>query len=405
MGRIFVGMKLIYIVYPILLVVLFWGAKFFKPREFNEEAFSLRQMKVIQGFVALLIMFHHLGQKTSASWIDKKYYIGGLDMFVEIGFVLVTFFTFCSGYGLYKSFKSKPDYLNKRFILKRIFPVVALGYIVAWLYLPCRYLLGEKFDWKQFFYYLTEIKLCNPNGWYVFIIAIFYLCFFLAFKFIRNEKIALLAVFIFTVAYQLFCTTINHNEWWITGEWWFNSIHLFVVGIFFAMFEDKIVPHIKKYYIVYLIIAIALVLGGHKFWQYARSAFSYYGENWKAPDTVFRRRITLAGDIWFSSAVTFLSFLLSMKIRVGNRFLDFMGKITLEFYLIHGLFVELFCFAFVGQLRSLYYIKNQPLFVAVVFVLGIAGAYLLSMLTKKLKSIGGKERQPKEAVKDLSEGA
>ena len=379
-------MQLIYIVYPILLVVLFWGAKlYYKAGTFNEEAFSLRQMKAIQGFVALLIMFHHCGQKTSASWIDKKFYIGGLDLFVEIGFVLVTFFTFCSGYGLYKSFKTKPDYLNKSFILKRILPVLALGYIVTWLYLPFRYLLGEKISGKQLFYYLSGIKLCNPNGWYVFIIAIFYLCFFLAFKFIRNEKIALSVVFLFTVAYQLVCTTINHNDWWITGEWWFNSIHLFVVGIFFAMFEDKIVPHIRKYYIIYLIAGVILVFAGHKFWEYARGAFSYYGENWKAPDTVLRRRITLAGDIWFSSSVVFLSFLLSMKVRIGNKFLAFMGKITLEFYLIHGLFVELFCFAFIGQLKSLYYIKNQLLFVAVVFVLGLAGAYLLGMVTMAMK--------------------
>ena len=391
MGRIFVGMKLIYIVYPILLVVLFWGAKFFKPREFNEEAFSLRQMKAIQGFVALLIMFHHCGQKTSASWIDKKFYIGGLDIFVEIGFVLVTFFTFCSGYGLYKSFKSKPDYLNRNYLLKRIFPIIVLGYIVTWLYLPCRYLLGEKISGKQLFYYLSGIKLCNPNGWYVCVIPFFYLCFFLAFKYCKNEKLALSIVLIFTVAYQLLGTSVNHNDWWITGEWWFNSIHLFVVGVFFAMFEDKIVPHIKKYYIVYLILGAVLVFGGYRFWKYARSAFSYYGENWNAPDTILRRRLTLAGDIWFSSAVVFLSLLLSMKIRVGNRFLDFMGKITLEFYLIHGLFVELFCFAFVGQLKSLYYIKNQLLFVAVVFVLGIIGAYLLAMLTKKLKSKGKKE--------------
>ena len=78
-------MQPINIVYPLILVVLLWRAKFSKIRAFNEEAFSLRQMKAIQGFVALLIMLHHCSQKTSASWIDKKFYIGGLDMFVEAG--------------------------------------------------------------------------------------------------------------------------------------------------------------------------------------------------------------------------------------------------------------------------------------------------------------------------------
>ena len=377
-------MQLIYIVYPVLLVVLLWGAKFKKVGTFNEEAFSLRQMKAIQGFVALLIMFHHCSQKTSASWIDKRFYIGGLDMFVEIGFVLVAFFTFSSGYGLYKSLKTKPDYLSNKFILKRIFPIVALAYIVTWLFLPFRYLLGEKIDGKQLFFYLSGIKLCNPNGWYVCIIPFFYLCFYLAFKYCKNEKIALTIVLAFTVAYQLLGTSLNHNDWWVCGEWWYNSVHLFVVGILFAMHEDRIIPHIKKYYLVYLIAGAAMVFGAYKFWQYARGNFSYYGETWGAPDTILRRRITLGGDILFSSAVVFFSVLLSMKIRIGNRFLDFMGKMTLEFYLIHGLFVELFCFSFTSKLKSLYYIKSQELFVAVVFVLGIAGAYLLSILNKKL---------------------
>ena len=377
-------MQPIYIVYPIILIVLLWGAKLAKIGSFNEEAFSLRQMKAIQGFVALLIMLHHCSQKTSASWIDKKFYIGGLDMFVEVGFVLVSFFTFCSGYGLYKSLKTKPDYLNKKFILKRIFPIVALAYIVTWIFLPFRYLLGEKISGKQLFYYLSGIKLSNPNGWYVCIIPFFYLCFYLAFRFCKNEKIALSIVLAFTVGYQLLGTALNHHDGWVGGEWWYNSIHLFVVGIIFAMYEDRIIPHLKKYYIVYLIAAVVLVFGAYRFWQYARGNFSYYGETWDAPDTVLRRRVTLLGDVLFSFAVVFFSFLLSMKIRIGNRFLDFMGRITLEFYLIHGLFVELFCFSFTSKLKSLYYIKSQELFVIVVFVLGIVSAWLLSLLNNKL---------------------
>ncbi|MBO4679911.1 MAG: hypothetical protein J5626_09585, partial [Lachnospiraceae bacterium] len=62
----------VYAVYPLMLAALLWGSKRFKKGEWNDEAFSLRQMKAIQGFVALCIMLHHCGQKTSASWIDKR---------------------------------------------------------------------------------------------------------------------------------------------------------------------------------------------------------------------------------------------------------------------------------------------------------------------------------------------
>ena len=101
----------IYLVYPILLAVLFVGCKVAKKKEWNEEALSLNQMKAWQGFAALMIMFHHIGQKWSASWIDKKYYVPGLEFFVPIGYVLVSFFIFSSGYGLYKSVHTKKDYL------------------------------------------------------------------------------------------------------------------------------------------------------------------------------------------------------------------------------------------------------------------------------------------------------
>ena len=100
---------MIYIVYPVLLIVLFWGCRIYGRGKWNDEFLSLQQTKAFLGFAALLIMFHHVGQKTSASWIDRKYYIPGLEFFVPIGYILVAVFTFCSGYGLYKSFKSKPD--------------------------------------------------------------------------------------------------------------------------------------------------------------------------------------------------------------------------------------------------------------------------------------------------------
>ncbi|MCR5250426.1 MAG: acyltransferase [Lachnospiraceae bacterium] len=383
---------MIYIVYPLLLCVLLIGCRFYGRGKWNEDAFSLDQTKALQGFIALLIMFHHCGQKTSASWIDKRYYLGGLDFFVPIGFILVSFFTFCAGYGLYKSFKTKKNYLSSKFLTHRILPIIVLGYVVALIFFVVRLLLGERMNPKQIFWYLSGLKLANPNGWYVIVIPFFYLCFFLAFRFIKNEEKALLVVLLFTIAYQLLGASLDHNDWWIRGEWWYNSIHLFVVGIFFAMHEEGIVAHLKKHYVGYFIVSLICVFVFFWLSEFSKAAFSYYGENWGAPDKVQRRLICLLFEILVSSATVFWAFLLSMKLRIGNPFLKLMSRITLHFYLIHGLFSELFCFAFDGKLKS-FYIKNSLLYVGLVFVLGLASALLLKFSEDGLRKLFKKKER------------
>ena len=226
---------MIYIVYPVMLIILFWGCRIYGRKSWNEEFLSLEQTKALLGFAALCIMFHHIGQKNSASWIDRKYYTGGLEFFVPIGYVLVAFFTFCSGYGLYKSLKGKKNYLNFSFLRHHILTFVFLGYLVAWIFLAVRLCLHEPMGDGRWIFYLSGLKLSNPNAWYVIVMPFFYLCFFLAFRYIKNEKMAFVTVAVFTFAYQLLGMAINHNDWWMRGEWWYNSIHLFPIGILVAM--------------------------------------------------------------------------------------------------------------------------------------------------------------------------
>ncbi len=379
---------MIYLVYPILLIVLLFGSHMYGKGEWNEDAFSLGQMKALQGFVALLIMFHHIGQKTCASWLDKRYVVPGLEFFVPIGFILVSFFTFCSGYGLYKSFKMKKDYLSGKFIVHRILPIIIIGYVSALIFLLARFLLGHKLSSEQLIYFISGAKLCNPYSWYVCVIPFFYLAFFLAFKFIKKEKLALFAVLLFTVAYQILGASIDHNDFWMRGEWWYNSIHLFVVGIFFAMHEEKITAHLKKYFWIYFIVTLVLIPVLYGYSEFAKGTFSYYSENFNAPDKVFRRIMCLVGEILVSSDVVFWSFLLGMKLKIGNGFLKLMGKITLEFYLIHGLFVELFAHHFDDKYKSLYYMRNNVLMVVTVFVLGLVSALVMKYCGDLLRKRG-----------------
>lgn len=378
---------MIYIVYPVLLIALFWGCRVYGHGKWNDGFLSLQQTKALLGFAAVCIMFHHVGQKTSASWIDRNYYVPGLEFFVPIGYILVSLFTFCSGYGLYKSYKEKPDYLGSGFLKRHVLTFVVLGYLVAWVFLLVRICLREPMGDGRWFFYLLGLKLSNPNAWYVIVMPFFYMSFFIALRCIKDEKKAAVAIAVFTLAYQLLGTAINHNDWWMRGEWWYNSIHLFPAGIFLAIYEDKIVGHLKKHYLLYMIlgaVAIGLAFFGKAF---IRSRFSYYEEYLFLPLKMLRRMVCLSSEVIFSSLTVFYIFLIGMKIHIGNRFLKLMGGITLEFYLIHGLYVELFSYSFDGKVGPLVYIENRLLFLAVVFALSLPSALLLRYVRRKLPMI------------------
>ena len=408
----------IYLVYPILLVVLFLGSRVSKEDEWNEEALSLKQMKYWQGFVALMIMFHHISQKWSASWIDKKYFVPGLEFFVPIGFVLTSFFIFSSGYGLYKSVHTKKDYLKNRFIVRRILPIIAMGYGVHIVFLLVRIIvLHEDMGNNKLLYYLSGFKMANPNGWFVIIMPLFYLVFYLAFRFVKrddvvpgfyNEKVALIIVLLCTLAYQIFCASLDHNEFgrmllgeamnqddgWVRGEWWYNSIELFPIGILFAMKEEKIVPHLKKHYLFYVILVLLLIYPVYNIsqWQFGHTYYCdsnpFWDNGMTRMDRTKERFICLCCEALLAILAVFGAVLVNLKIRIGNRFLDLMGKITLEFYLLHGLFVELFCYKFAGQVEFIY-IKDNVLHCEIVFALGLP----LAILAHKIAHLGKKKEK------------
>ena len=395
--------QLIYSVYFILPVILIWGAHFTGVKKWNDGFLSLEQSKAYQGFLAICIMLHHIAQKTAASWIHpKSRIVHGLDFFVSIGFIMVGLFLFFNGYGVYKSFHSKENYL-KGFVKKRILPVLLALYSTTLIFFAVRLIIGEKMDAMQVFFYLTSIKLCNPNTWYVIVLPLFYLAFYLAFKFIKKDGLAVAFVTAFVVLYMLFGTRINHNDFLLRGEWWYNCVHMFPIGIIFAKYEDKLIPHFKKYYWVYLTVALLALYPLYIYQSIMGAKYGYYGDNpgiFAEPSLVFRRRMTLFAQTFVTTDFVLLSLLLGMKVKIGNRFLKFMGTITLEFYLIHGLFVELFAWEFDGGVRNLHHFKYVIVYVLVVFALGLPSAVLLKKFHQFVLGLINGTKDMKHAPKE-----
>ncbi len=346
---------LVYIYYPLLVLLILWGCKWFPKGSWNEESLSLYQMKALQGFCSVCVMIHHIGQKTCAPWLPSEVITPGLDAFVPIGYLLVGIFLFCSGFGLYKSYVEKPDYLQEFFGRRCLVPILTL-LLTTIAMVSVRAGLGEEIAFSGPFR-LTGPIMLNGYSWFVYTLLILYVLFYLAFKHCKSEKVATLFVFIGVLLYVFFC------NWWAYGTWWYNSALLFVVGMFFAQHETGLIRHMRKYYKCYLPLSliatcILFVLG-----EYTQNAFV---------------------QMPAACAFVILLVLLGMKIKIGNKALTLLGGLTLDFYLLHGVFLQVF-----GYNEAVYnptQIKNVALLVLVVFLCTLLTAYVVHILINALAS-------------------
>ena len=375
-------MDWMYLFYFLLGLLVFFGARSTGRGEWNEEYTSLKQTKILQGFAALGIALHHMSQKTCAPWHPAVYTVHGLDVFIPVGYILVGIFLFCSGLGLYRSYKSKPGYL-KGFCRRRILPIIIAYYLSEFIYTGVRLLMGEKMDLIKILWNLSGLHMANTNSWYLVVIPFFYLAFWAAFRFCKKEGLAIFLVFLFSLGYTVFGANIDQqSDWWMQGEWWYNSILLFPLGLLFGKYEKPVTRFFRKGYWLWLLLSFAgsLLLLWQSEWL-NNNAWGYYGAGaMKVP-----HRLMSAGMQWLVCIVFVgFCFLLMMKVKLGNKALAGMGKITLEFYLMHGMFVEMFGYSFLDVAKSLVYIKKVPLYIAAVLACSIPAALLFRWIWKKL---------------------
>ena len=374
-------MDWIFLFYALLALTVLFGVRISGRGEWNEESTSLRQTRVLQGIMALAVVLHHLAQKTCAPWNPAGTVRHGLDPFLQVGYLFVGVFLFCSGFGLYKSLRLKENYL-KGFFRRRVIPVVVAFCLSEFLYTAVRLLMGQRMDFRTVLWYLSGLHMANPDSWYVIAVPFFYLVYWAAFRFCRREGTAILWVFLFSLAYTVSGAVIGRqSDWWMQGEWWYNSILLFPLGLLFGKYEQQAAGCVRKRYGRWLAGSFVSVFLLFFLSEYLNStAWGYF--------RTVPHRLLSAGLQWLvCAAFAAFWFLLLMKVRLGNRVLSWLGGLTLDLYLIHPVFVELFGFNFLNMSRSLLYIRNVALYSAAVLAASLPAACLFRLLRLRLTGL------------------
>ena len=138
----------------------------------------------MKGVAALLIVFSH------AHYYDEN--LGLFKLFKPFGYIGVSLFFFCSGYGVMKNYIVKEHYLDG-FLVKKL-KGVYIPYIVATVlwFITSTILIGVKFDRFAVAISLIKsillIKTALPFAWYILDVLVWYFVFFLAAKIIKTPK-------------------------------------------------------------------------------------------------------------------------------------------------------------------------------------------------------------------------
>lgn len=367
-----------------LIGILVMGTKRMPRGEWNDKPLSLMQTKALQGLLALCIVFHHCAQKVFFDRTRSAFSPSGLEVMALIGYAFVGYFFFCSGYGLYQSCQRKQGYLDG-LLKRRAMPLLLVYFACNTLYLVGRLVMGEPFDVLRLVCLVCGIELANPNSWFVVTLPIMYLLFYVCKKGCSDEALVTKRLFFGTGAYILVGTAVTMalsgvGRYGIfLGRWWYNTAILFPLGYLFGRREPEAWAWIRSGYRKQVACSIALFVVGFLLSLLFGMVLHL------VPIQIVLESLSTVGFTWGL-------LLFSLRRQAASRLLSFYGSLTLELYLMHGFFVNLFHRPFFDMDTGILTIGNPPMYILLVLMCATALALLFKQVTKRLL---GKKAAPR----------
>lgn len=300
----------------------------------------------IKGFFALVVVLAHIRGQLP---VFNNTMVGQL--LTAAGYLSVAIFFFISGYGIEASYKTKGDKYVVNFHKNRIIPFYFSYLLVLVIYLLFYMLLGKMGEVngalivRSIFLQGTIVQ----NGWYIETIILFYIVFWVGYCNVKKKNRRILIVFLGVVLYCAWCIVDKR------GPYSYVSVFAFPLGIIWCECQTKLdrIFAKKKNEILGVLIVFATfcvtLIGGNI--------------------PIFTKPIMLTLRCFSSIVFVVLVLLVSRILRINNFILRFLGKISCEIYVFHGLFLVLY--------KEVFNIEKAGMYILVVMVSSISFAYLL----------------------------
>lgn len=397
-------MYLTWIVYALFVLMLVIGGRFagFGSDGFYDEPMETQTVRSLRGFAAVGVVLHHISQQ------EALQNAGELSLFVNAGYLFVSIFLFCSGYGLYVSLQNKPGYLDG-FLRRRLKYILVPFYVTTAIYALFLALCGVKEPPLYWISGLTGITTLSPFAWYPIVITILYIAFWLFFRKAEKPAVPVAGLFLLILLLSVLFSVEGHfvwwkgpknwwisgmevpwwmqqKVWWFQGEWWVNSAVAFPIGIIFAANREKLNVWLKKGYWVKLVLCLFLCVFFRRHSMMLQGDIGYWSEySGKGPGIV-NKMICLAGQLPEICFFVATLYMVLLKYRTVNAAGRFFGGISYESYLMNAVTINGFLFLIYGK-------YGQPVkpgdpniiwYTVIVFALTVLLGWLIHLLDNRI---------------------
>lgn len=292
-------------IFSIFILISMIGLSFKNIKNIDKEALTLERTTMINGFFVGLVLFSHFNSYVITNYsIDSVYYF-----IFKMGQLMVTTFLFYSGYGIYESIKNKNNYINN-FFKNRIVKLFVSVFLSLILYIFLNIIIGQEYSIKTILLSPIGFTSIGNSNWFIFATFCMYFSVLISFKLFKNDNLsALLLCLILSFCYIFLVMKLLHYSWWV------DTILCFNAGMFFSYFKESILCFLKNNYHYFLTILLLVIL-------FALSIINNYN--------------------YFTYEIISLSFvliivLISLKVKIGNKVLLWLGKNTFNIYILQRL--------------------------------------------------------------------
>ncbi|MCQ2142863.1 MAG: acyltransferase [Bacteroidales bacterium] len=279
----------------------------------NPEYLSRTETDSWKGFFAVIILFSHM--LSCLKGLSNPFDTSFTYIIRQIGQMMVVPFLFFSGYGIMESYKNKEGYRDT-FLKRRFLPVLLHFEIAVALFLVLDLSLSEHFPVRNYILCWTGWESIGNSNWFVFDILMLYLISFAAFHASGRSP---MKVAIVSAILTLSLWAVLRYGFPDKGAHWHNTLWTFPLGMVYSLYKSKIetllaiedrAPRNITWTILGLLLLFVICSMGRS------SSFIY---NFKS--------------CFFALFIVALS----MRLRIGNKALVWLGKNCFSIYILQRL--------------------------------------------------------------------
>lgn len=295
-----------------LLIFLLIAGSFKTAQSDKLEAFDKANTLPLRGLLAILIVIHHTNLTPPGCLTPDTQLLSGL------GGLVVAVFFFLSGYGLYVSYSKKKEEYLSGFLSKRFLKILPAFIILSIISVVIRfYAYGESIP--------TQLEAMKhgitllPYSWFIFAIIYVYLAFYASALLGKNLMNTGLIFTAFLFAYFLLIKFGFRLD-----PLWYRTILCTSAGYYIGYYEKQL-DNIQVQHKLLLICTVLALLC-------INVISSYLG--------ILQNHFISMG--WFILKAFAVYLIIRCLGMWKTKSLILLGEISLDIYLVHGIFVHLF---------------------------------------------------------------